>query len=75
MQNVLVVVNGAHYFNGVRLDYDKEGFRNWKKSYTSGDFDEKKLGARMKKSASVTTAQISVQAKESAEKVRGSDIV
>ncbi|KAF1997733.1 hypothetical protein P154DRAFT_605196 [Amniculicola lignicola CBS 123094] len=39
MQGVLVTVNGAHYYDGHRLDYDPE-FRDWRKKYTTGAYDE-----------------------------------
>jgi len=39
MEDVLVTVNGANYFNGYRLDY-MESFRQWRVQYTSGVFDE-----------------------------------
>lgn len=38
MQGVLVVVNGAYYYDGYRLDYQPE-FKLWRKQYASGAFD------------------------------------
>jgi len=40
MQDVLVTVNGAHYFDGVRLDFVGEEFRTWKMRYVKGEYDE-----------------------------------
>jgi hypothetical protein len=39
MQGVLVAVNGAHYFEGFRLD-GVEGFEAWKREYDGGVYDE-----------------------------------
>ena len=39
MQGVLVVVNGAHYFEGYRLD-GVSGFEAWKREYDGGVYDE-----------------------------------
>jgi hypothetical protein len=39
MEDVLVVVNGAHYFHGHRLDY-LDAFRKWSTEYNSGAYDE-----------------------------------
>lgn len=38
MQGVLVVVNGAHYFDGYRLDGHRD-FKQWRKQYAAGVFD------------------------------------
>ena len=39
MRDVLVTVNGAHYYNGHRLDYVTE-FRRWKLEYVKGVYDK-----------------------------------
>lgn len=38
MRGVLVTVNGAHYFDGYRLDYER-GFAQWRARYAAGMFD------------------------------------
>ncbi|EON68449.1 hypothetical protein W97_07659 [Coniosporium apollinis CBS 100218] len=40
MQEVLVICNGASYFNGHRLDFIGEDFKRWKEQYDRGEFDE-----------------------------------
>lgn len=40
MQEVLVICNGAYYFNGHRLDFIGEDFKRWKEQYDRGEFDE-----------------------------------
>jgi hypothetical protein len=39
MENVLVTVNGAHYFDGYRLDFLGKRFRDWKIAYDKGVYD------------------------------------
>ena len=39
MKGVLVIVNGAHYFDGCRLDYETEGFCKWRREYAEGTYD------------------------------------
>lgn len=39
MKGVLVTVNGAHYYDGYRLDY-VDGFKPWRRQYAAGQFDE-----------------------------------
>jgi hypothetical protein len=38
MEGVLVTVNGAHYYDGYRLDYEPE-FKDWRKKYAVGTYD------------------------------------
>ncbi|KAJ9636232.1 hypothetical protein H2199_007907 [Coniosporium tulheliwenetii] len=40
MQEVLVICNAAHYYNGHRLDFIGEDFKRWKEQYDRGEFDE-----------------------------------
>jgi hypothetical protein len=40
MEKVLVTVNGANYFEGYRLDFLGNDFRDWTLAYERGDFDD-----------------------------------
>ncbi|KAH8587405.1 hypothetical protein B0O99DRAFT_641798 [Bisporella sp. PMI_857] len=39
MEDALVIVNGAHYYNGHRLDFIGGAFRRWKNEYSRGLYD------------------------------------
>ncbi|OJD34001.1 uncharacterized protein BKCO1_2600036 [Diplodia corticola] len=45
MTGVLVVVNGAYYYDGHRLD-ERQGWNTWRAKYDRGDYDEDRNNAR-----------------------------
>jgi hypothetical protein len=57
MEGVLVVVNGAHYYGGYRLDYYPE-FRQWRKRYVTGEFDARTLTTSTSNGAKAVEAKV-----------------
>lgn len=63
MEDVLVIVNRAHYFDGHRLDYESK-FKQWMRQYVAGNFDKRSMrpvstteGAGLEKSRHSTAAR------------------